>query len=425
MSFWQSLFGGSKETRHKKRDEARYEKEKLVALSQDPADRRKLALDTDTHPEILYYLAQNDTDPSVRRAVAENISTPSQASSILLIDKDQDVRLALAERLVRLLPDLSHDKQGQLYAFTIQTLGALALDEVLKIRVALSSALKEHAHAPPKVVSQLARDIEREVSEPVLRYCMALPDADLLDILKNHPASWAVQAVAERPQVSGPVALAVIETDDVPASVSLLGNTNAVITSDTLGAIVARSKGAPQLQKAVAVRKNLTPALARELAGFVDQSVMLLLQERTDFDKDTLEEIAKTVRRRVDFAGEGEQGSGSAEERVRRMIAEKRLTEDSITDAVGMRDRDFVMAALAAKLHTSKADVEKIMALQTPKPVVAICWKAGLSMRTAFLLQKEIAVIPSKELIYPRGGTDYPLDNKELEWQLEFLGLKK
>ncbi len=425
MSFWQSLLGGSKASRHKKRDAVRYEKEKLIALSQDPLDRRKLALDTDTHPEILYYLAQNDTDSAVRRAVAENISTPVQASSVLLIDKDQDVRLALAERLVRLLPDLSHDKQGQLYAFTIQTLGALALDEVLKIRVALSSSLKDHAHAPPKVVSQLARDIEREVSEPVLRYCMALPDADLLDILKNHPASWVVQAVAERPMVSEPVSLAVIETDDLPASVSLLSNNNAVITSDTLGAIVAKAKAAPQLQKAVAVRKNLTPALARELAGFVDQSVMAILQERTDFDKDTMEEISKVVRRRVDFAGEGEQGGASAEDRVRRMIAEKRLTEDTITDAVGMRDRDFVMVALAAMLHTSKVDVETIMALQTPKPVLAICWKAGLSMRTAFLLQKEIALIPPKELIYPRGGTDYPLDNKDLEWQLEFLGLKK
>lgn len=425
MSFWQTLFGGDQAARHKKRDAARYEKEKLVAQSQDPAERRKLALDTDTHPEILYYLAQNDTDPSVRRAVAENISTPSQASSVLLVDKDQDVRLALAERLVRLLPDLSHDKQGQLYAFTIQTLGALALDEVLKIRVALSSSLKDHAHAPPKVVSQLARDIEREVSEPVLRYCMALPDADLLDILRNHPAPWAVEAVAGRPQVSAPVSLAVIETDDVPASLTLLGNGNAVIESDALGAIVSRARAAPQLQKAVAVRKNLTPALARELAGFVDQSVMAILQERTDFDQDTMEEIGKAVRRRVDFAGEGEQGGASAEDRVRRMIAEKRLNEDTITDAVGMRDRDFVMVALAAMVRTSKTDIETVMALQTPKPVLAVCWKAGLSMRTAFLLQKEIAAIPSKELIYPRGGTDYPLDNKELEWQLEFLGLNK
>jgi hypothetical protein len=44
-------------------------------------------------------------------------------------------------------------------------------------------------------------------------------------------------------------------------------------------------------------------------------------------------------------------------------------------------------------------------------------------MRIALQMQKELAQVPPTELIYPRGGTDYPLDKKELEWQLEFLGL--
>lgn len=424
MSFWKNLFGKPDPRPDAVAAGDTYEKEKKLAVSRNPAERLRLAENRNTHQEILYYLAQNDTDPSVRKAVAGNPSTPLQANTVLSSDRDQDVRLALAERLVRLLPDLSHDRQSQLYAFAIETLGTLALDEVIKIRVALSSALKDHADAPPKVVGQLARDIEREVSEPVLRYCIALSDEDLLEILKSHPASWAVQAVAARPQVSAKISRAVVDTEDVPGNVTLLGNDNAIIEPETLNEIVERARTVPQLQKAVAVRKNLPPALIKELAGFVDQSVRNLLLERTDLDAGSMEEIAAVVKRRLAFAEARENGL-SAEDRVRRMIADKTLNESSIIDAMGMRDRDFVIVALAAMVRTSKNDMEKIISMRTPKPILAICWKAGLSMRTSFLLQKELALIPPKELIYPRGGTDYPLDKKDLEWQIEFLGLKK
>ncbi len=41
--------------------------------------------------------------------------------------------------------------------------------ELLKIRKALASTLKDHAYTPPKVAGQLARDVEREVSESTVR----------------------------------------------------------------------------------------------------------------------------------------------------------------------------------------------------------------------------------------------------------------
>src|SRR5690606_18217495 len=125
-----------------------------------------------------------DPDANVRQEVARNKSTPLQVAQALAQDKDDTVRLNLAERLTALLPHLSESQHSQLYIFTAEALGTLALDEVLKIRVALSSALKDTGNAPPKVVGQLARDVERVVSEPILRYCAALQDDDLLDILK-------------------------------------------------------------------------------------------------------------------------------------------------------------------------------------------------------------------------------------------------
>ena len=413
MSFLQNLFGKQK----------RYDRQKTLVRSENTADRLKLAKSKSTQPELLYYLAQNDPDAAVRREVAKNKSTPVHASSVLARDKDIDVRLALSERLIKLLPNLSKDKQSQLYAFAIQALGTLALDEVLKIRIALSSALKEHAHAPPKVVGQLARDIEREVSEPILRFCLALSDDDLLDILQNHPGDWALEAVAGRQNVSENVSRAIIGRFNESAGLALLKNKNALIAIDTLSSIVEQSKTMKSWQKPIAIRKNLPKHLALELAEFVDEAVRHLLMERTDFDKATLEEITHVVHRRLDFIDTVETTKISVEERVRQMIKDKTLNEESLSDALVVSDKELALVSFAALARTSRANMEKIVSLNKPKPIIAACWKAGLSMRTCLRLQKELAHVPSSEIIYPRGGTDYPLDDAEIKFQLKFFDL--
>ena len=251
-----------------KKDRAgRYEREKKVATSGTPAQRLALARNRKTHPEILYYLAQNDPDQQVREAVAQNEVMPVHVSPFLARDHSPDVRLALAARLVALLPSLSADKQSQLYAYAVQALGTLALDEVLKIRLALSSTLKDHAYAPPKVAAELARDVERDVSEPILRFCAALSDRDLLDILKSHPASWVVQAIAGRSTVSKMVSAAVINVDDIPGGKVLLRNRGAEISVETLQQIVEKAREYKDWQEPVAARPFLPFALAKELAA--------------------------------------------------------------------------------------------------------------------------------------------------------------
>lgn len=406
------------------RDPARYEEEKKIARADDAARRLTLARDTETHQEILYYLASHDPDPQVRLAVAQNKAMPVQASPVLAGDRNEDVRLALAERLLVLLPDLSRDKHSQLYAFAAQALGTLALDEVLKIRKALSSTLKDYAHAPPKVVGQLARDVEREVSEPILRFCAALSDQDLLEILKKHPAPWAVQAIAARERVSDPVSRAVIHTEDPPAGKILLENEGAVITRGLLETIVERARHYPEWQKPAAIHKNLSPAMATQLAEFADDAVRDVLMRRDDFDKESVEGIAAIFRRRLSYADKMYQEE-KKEDPLRRVMAlekEGRLTEEALSDAVALQDRAFIYAALARLAKTDIAMVEKIFAMQAPKPIIALGWRAGLSMRFVLQLQKELGRVPPRSLIYPRGGTDYPLSEDEIRWQLEFLG---
>lgn len=429
------------------RNDARYEIEKQKARSGSLDERMAIARNPETHPEILYYLAQTDPSDDVRHAVAENHATPLQASLLIARDSSADVRLALAERLVRLLPNLTQEEQAALYAHAVQTLGLLALDEVLKIRKALSATLKDKAYAPPSVVSTLARDVERTVAEPILRFCAAVPDDVLIDILKMHPEGWASEAIAGRDSVSGDVSVAVIEHGSAAAGKTLIENKGADIGPTLLQKIIDRARDLPEWQRSLADHRTLPPEMAEKLAEFANESVRLILVRSGKFDRRTTEEVATAFKRRLGYAAnqsddkivdaipDEPQRRGSPDGKpvkseeeqyayAARMAREGRLDEEMLSDALAMQDYDFIYAAISIMGRVTLADVRRVFALRAPKPIVALSWKAGLSMRMALRLQQDLGRVPPRQLLYPKGGTDYPMDEDELRWQLEFLGLE-
>jgi uncharacterized protein (DUF2336 family) len=409
------------------RDPVRYEREKKEARSDNIVSRMKLALSPHTHQEILYYMAQHDRDPAVRDAVAKNPSTPIQASMVIAADESYDVRLALAEKLVRLLPELSRDEHAQLYTIAVQALGLLAQDEVLKIRIALTSALKHHAFAPPAVVEKLARDVERSVAEPILRFCAALPDDVLLDILKNTHQDWAVEAIAARDHVSEPVSIAVIDTGNIKAGSILIQNQGAQLGREVLMDIIARARAIPAWQDSLALRKGLPPEVVKALNEFASEEVKQALMRHNVVDAVTTGKVAYLFKRRLSYASAdrlAKENSGDTPyDRAVAMARSGTLSEAVIADAHGFQDIDFVIAALACRARVSIPDVRRVFALQKPRPIVALCWRAGMSMRFALQLQQNPGRVPYQDWVYPRDGTDYPLTEGEMIQILDFLGM--
>lgn len=402
-----------------------YEAARTLAEGGSERQRLSLAKDTQTHKEILYYLAKHDPSDKVRQAVAKNHTTPLQVAPIQAVDPNVDVRLALAARLVKLLPDLSQDKHSQLYAFTVQALGSLALDEVLKVRKALAETLKDHAHCPPQVAIQLAKDLEREVAAPILKFCVTLSDADLLEIVQQHPAAWAVEDIARRKKIPPLVSAAIAEKKNDTANQLLLYNPGAELTSDTLEVIVERAREFPEWHQPLAVHKMLSKRAALYLATFVDKAIQSMLMARRDFDEETTREITHVVRRRVEFEEDWKaQGDETGQARALRLYKKGQLDESVLSDALAIREHEFVIEALALLASAPRSAIDRTVELKAPKPFAAICWKAGIGMRLCLRLQQEIVRIPHKDLLYPKGGTDYPMTDEELRWQLEFLGIK-
>ena len=122
-----------------------YTAQKDMLAAADLEARLQLARADDTRPEILYYLA-GDESALVRQAVAANPATPMQADELLVDDADDEVRGDLALKIARLLPDMSHDEQEKVQELTFEMLRRLASDQLPRVRALLAEELKSSRH---------------------------------------------------------------------------------------------------------------------------------------------------------------------------------------------------------------------------------------------------------------------------------------
>ncbi|MCK5167063.1 MAG: DUF2336 domain-containing protein, partial [Rhodospirillaceae bacterium] len=100
--------------------------------------------------------------------------------------------------------------------------------------------------------------------------------------------------------------------------------------------------------------------------------------------------------------------------------AKGKLNDNAISEACYSGDVDFVKKALVLKSKLGYATVEEILNMVSAKTVIALCWKAGIDIKTAVLVQKRIARIPPSEV---QGSTNdsYPYTDDEMDWQLDFI----
>ena len=94
-------------------DPARFEDAKVMVQSPDPMVRRRVAESHGARPELLYYLARDQTR-EVRYAIASNAHTPRQADLLLARDRDDSVRDALVRKIVQIAPHLPTNQLSQI-----------------------------------------------------------------------------------------------------------------------------------------------------------------------------------------------------------------------------------------------------------------------------------------------------------------------
>ncbi len=414
-------------------DRIGYEEAKRQARG-TPDERRRLAADPETRPEILYFLAEDEA-AEVRREIARNDKTPLQATRMLATDRDEDVRLALVEKLARLTPTLSVEERAGVYEQIEGALETLARDQLAHVRQVLATALKDLVEAPIEVVRRLAHDEELSVCGPVLEYSPLLSDEDLLEIVACTTTAGAHAAISRRHQVSSTVSDAIVRTGDTDAIADLLANNSAQIREETLDHIIDQASQKPRLHAPLVRRPKLSSKAVLRIAEIVADKLLEELNGRLDLDQATQTALANVVQTRLrddseqspasngrqladpDWAESSSDSKVSAEE----LFRTGKLTEGSIADALLSGDKRFAMSALSLTTGVAEADIASMLSSHNPKGIVALVWKAKFSMDLAVRLQMQLGGIPPGKTLRGRSRGGYPLSVEEMEWQIEFM----
>ncbi len=400
-----------------------YDESKRLARDGDLEVRADLAEREDLRPEVLYFLAEDDS-AKVRCRIAANVKTPRQADLILARDDDEAVRHHLANKIAVLLPELDADAQAQAQQYLIEVIEILAQDQAMRVRQIMAETLKDVASAPPHVIQRLARDAVDVVARPVLEFSPLLSDQDLLEIIEEGSASGKLSAISRRQGVGEQVADAIVATKDESAIAALLENGSAQILEETLDGLVDAALEVSAWQAPLAKRPQLSRQAVLKLASFVAASLLEILEARKDLDKETARLVAKEVRRRLED-DENEKDATPAgeppENRAKHLFERGELDDEVLIQALNGGDRDMVRHGLALRADLPISVIDHILAAHSTKGVTALAWAAGCTMRFASALQLRLGGIVPSQVLNPRDGTDYPLSEEEMDWQLDFF----
>lgn len=401
-------------------DKLSYEEARDVLEENDYDKRLELAQRSDTRPEILYYLAEDDS-ADVRRHIAQNPATPIHADALLTIDEDGEVRSELARKIARLVPGLTAEEQATLHERAVEVLERLAQDQLPKVRAIVAEEIKQSQNVPRHIVRQLAEDVEDIVSTPILEYSPLLGDDDLREIIAAGASEAALVAIARRPTVSEPVSEAVAGTLEIPAVAALLVNPSAQIREDTLDQIIDQAKEVQDLHEPLATRPDLSIRAMKRIAGFVASALVHTMIESSALAEDVAEDILERVRERIAAERVGEDDEKRFAEEALKLHKDERLTDEFVVEAIESNQRELLIQCFALMAELPAKTVREILKSKSGRAVSALAWKAKLKMRTAYDMQTKLALVPAPQLVTPKAGIDYPLDTDEMIWHLSYF----
>jgi uncharacterized protein (DUF2336 family) len=174
-----------------------------------------------------------------------------------------------------------------------------------------------------------------------------------------------------------------------------------VLTEDDISEIIARND-APWAKAAVAARPDQQKAIAKPVPAPVSASPPMPVPAPIPISTPKPTPAVKET----------------PEARAARLLAEGKLNDEIVANALAAGERSFVTAALALRAGVSPRIAERMVLGKSAKGLVALAWKGKFPMRFALEVQQRLALIPHSALIYARDGVDYPLSPKEMNWHL-------
>ena len=262
----------------------------------------------------------------------------------LLADPSGENRASAAHKIARQFGEGGLTDKERSIAEDIFSL--MVKDVEMQVRAALSSNLKDVPGLSNDLAKTLASDLSDEVALPMLQYSNALTDADLVEIVRSQNAS-RTKAVAERPAVSRQVSDEIVTHGDEDSVVALVSNTGAEISETSLNKVVDKYGDVPRIQEPLVQRPTLPVSIAEKLVARVADHLKDYLVQHHELSDEMATDLILQSRERATLTLNRAGSSGSAEELVRQLKENRRLTPSIVLRALCVGDLDFFEQSLS------------------------------------------------------------------------------
>jgi uncharacterized protein (DUF2336 family) len=311
----------------------------------------------------------------------------------LLAEPSASVRAELADKVARDIDSASLTASELQIANDI--VRAMARDVELTVRRALSNSLRRARQLPHDVAVRLAGDVE-VVALPILAESPVLTDADLVEIV-HQGSTDKQQAIAGRPNVSEPVADALVNSADETAVAVLLENATARIAEVSLGAAIDRFADSDRVKANMVHRAELPVTIAERLVAVVSDKLQAYLVSHHELPVSLATDLVLEGRERalLQFSfGSSEQ---ELERLVRQMHRNRRLTPLLVLRALCLGDLAFFEAAMAAMAKVPVMNARILIHDAGPNGLASLYERAGMPPRLLQAVRVAVDVVRGTE----------------------------
>jgi len=350
----------------------------------------------------------NTTQSTNEKSAVFNSDLPLTRSDVerLLQKPSVDAKVEIIQKVSKhYTPDQLSDDE---LAIAEQIFQLLVQDSAVKIRAALSESLKHNPHISHDVVMKLAQD-EEMVSLPILKVSEVLSESDLLEIIHNSEEVWRCVAVASRPDVSEPIAEALVNFDHKDVTSELLDNQEADISEGSYEKIVTQVAKNQDLANKMVSRTSLPPSIVEKMSKVVSEKIANELHNKFDISGKDIEKERRQIHERniLELIDKAQDDTATAS-LVNELHKDGRLSSSLIINALCHGNVAFVEQSFAKLGNVPLANARMLMSDKGKLGFRALYNKAGLPPTMSRAVRHLFsAVSAASQEGYARGSTAF------------------
>jgi len=260
-----------------------------------------------------------------------------------------------------------------------------------KAMLELSERMSTVENAPDRLIRRLAEDDSIEISGPVLARSAKLDEEDLVEIARTKGQAH-LAAIAGRASLGEEVTGVLVERGDMAVARKIASNTGARFTEGSLRNLIDRASDDGDLAHAVARRRELPPAMFRNLlARATDQVRKRLLDTAQPGTAKVINKILAEVSHDVERKTAPKREYGAAKQAVMEMQKQGELNPPRLLQLAKAMKLSETVVALSVMTGVSVEVIDRFLDDPSDDPVLILCkaidldWPTSLAVLSAKL----------------------------------------